>query len=265
MLKFSLIIPTRDRAVLFHRTIAGIWSHTTNKNDVEVIVVCDNDDGVSPKYVQDAIQKWPALNIRMLMRDRTEFSNRDYYNWAGEQAQGELLWIFADDLELVKFNWDVVVWEAYQAYKTGREDNCFCFSIMDNTPPPSARLPKFPCFPMFTRESQKLFGWLLHPAPPNWGADYITYKIFQPLDRLIELHNDNFLNHISYHTHQVPTDATGARIGRIFNKLKMIPKFNTDRILAEEVPTLRQKLACKIEEVKKGNSNQQKSNDGGAH
>ena len=241
-MKFSLIIPTRDRPVLFHRTIESIFTHTYQKRDIEIVVVCDNDDPVSQAYVKDAIYKWPALSMRLLTRERTEFSNRDYYNWAADQAFGDLIWIFADDLEIVKFNWDVVIWEGYQQAKRSRTDNVFCLSIKDNTPVPRHDMPKFPCFPMFTRECRAFFGWWLHPVPPNWGVDYICYQIMNPSRSIINFHDDNFLNHISYHTHQVPTDATGARIGNIFNKLKMIPKFNTDRILQEEVPELRKKL-----------------------
>ena len=241
-MKFSLILPTRDRHALFQRCIASIYSHTAKKNEIEILVICDNDDPGSTLYAQDAIRQYPALNMKLLMRDRSEFSNRDYYNWAADQSSGELVWIFADDLEIVKFNWDVVIWDGYQHAKKTRPDNCLCLNIRDNTPVPRHDMPKFPCFPMFTRECRNLFDWYLHPAPPNWGTDYICYQIFQPLDRLIPFQDDNFINHISYHTHQVETDETGLRIGRIFNRLKMRPEHNTDRILSEEVPKLREKL-----------------------
>jgi len=260
-MKFSLIIPTRDRPILFHRTIESIRTHTTNHKDIEVVVVCDNDDSKSQAYVKDAMSKYPSLSIRLLTRERTEFSNRDYYNWAADQSTGELVWIFADDLEITKFNWDVLIWNGYQGFKVGRPDNCFCFSIKDNTPPPSHTLPKFPCFPMFTRECRELFGWYLHPSPPNWGVDYIAYKIYQPLDRISQFHEDNYLNHISHHNHQVKEDETSLRIGRIFNRLKMRPEHSTDRVLGEEVPKLRQKLAKQIEDCLKGDCNNKKPTD----
>lgn len=261
MKKFSLIIPTRDRAILFHRCIEAIWTHTTHKNEIELVVICDNDDPASIAYVENAKSKWPQLDMRLITRDRTEFSNRDYYNFGGDQATGELIWIFADDLELTKFNWDEIIWSGYQGFKVGRPDNCFCFSIKDNTPPPSHTLPKFPCFPMFTRECRALFGWYLHPSPPNWGVDYIAYKIFQPLDRITQFHEDNYINHISYHNHQVKEDETSLRIGRIFNRLKMRPEHSTDRILGEEVPMLRAKLAKQIEDCLKGDCNNKKPTD----
>ena len=261
MLKFSILIPTRGRPILFHRCIESIYTHTTHKNEIEILVLCDNDDIEAQKYTADALRKWPQLNMKILLRERSEFSNRDYYNYLGAQAQGELVWIFADDLELTKFNWDKIIWSGYQGFKVGRPDNCFCFSIKDNTPPPSHTLPKFPCFPMFTRECLSLFGWYLHPSPPNWGVDYIAYKIFQPLDRISQFHEDNYINHISHHNHQVKEDETSLRIGRIFNRLKMRPEHSTDRILGEEVPKLRAVLAKQIEDCLKGGCNNKKPTD----
>ena len=34
-MKFSLILPTRDRPALFQRSIESIWTHTKHKNDIE--------------------------------------------------------------------------------------------------------------------------------------------------------------------------------------------------------------------------------------
>lgn len=251
MKKFSIIIPTRDRPILFHRAIEALWTHTTHKQDVEILVVCDNDDSASQKYVRDAMSKWSQLDINLLTRDRSEFSNKDYYNWAGALAQGDLIWCFADDLEMVKFNWDETVWNNYKGFKADKPDDIICIGVRDNTPSPSHRLPKFPCFPLFTRRARDFFGWLLHPAPPNWGVDYISYVIYHHMGRLIEINDDNYLNHICYHNKQVPSDETSMRIGRIFNKLKMRPEYSTDRVLAEECPKLRQKLGTEIEDAKR--------------
>ena len=262
MPRYSLIIPTRERPSLFARTIESIWTHTTHKNEIEILIICDKDDTFSQNYVKNAKSKYHQLNMNMITRERSEFSNRDYYGMAALQSTGELIWMFADDLEIVKFDWDSSVWAAYAGFQQGRPDNCFCFSLKDNTPPPSHRLPKFPCFPMFTRECQTLFGWCLHPDPPNWGTDYIAYLMYKPLDRLIELMDHNYINHISHHTHQVESDATSMRIGRIFNKLKMIAQYNTDVIIGTQVPQLRQKLANHIEFCKLGNPNQRKPNYG---
>jgi hypothetical protein len=241
-MKFSLILPTRDRPGLFERCIKSIWEKTTHKKDIEILVICDEDDQSSQIYVHKAKQMYSGMNIILLTRPRSELSNQDYYNWAGAQAIGEMIWIFADDLEIVKFNWDEAIWNSYQAFKKDKPDNCICANIRDNTPPPSHTLPKFPCFPMFTREARDFFGWLLHPSPPNWGADYITYRIYEPANRLLNIQDENYINHISYHNKQVKEDAIALRIGNIFNRLKMIPKYNTDRILSEEVPVLRAKL-----------------------
>lgn len=246
MKRFSLLVPTREREQLANKFMNSIWTNTTHKHNIEILFLCDNDDGGSQNYVIYLQKKFSAIDIKLINRDRTEFINKDYYNYLADRAEGEYLWVLADDLEIVRPNWDEIVYNNIQNFLADKPDKIVCVSIKDNTPPPSHRLPKFPCFPMFSRQAKDFFGWILHPAPPNWGADYIVYMIYRPANRLLEINDTNYINHISYHTKQVQPDNTNRRIGEIFNRLKMIPKYNTDRILSEEVPKLRQQLENKL-------------------
>lgn len=243
MYKISILIPTCNRPTLFQNCIQSISQNTKQLENLELLVIVDNTDDPTQDYVRKVMSQYRNIAITMLLRERSELLNEDYYNWAGRQATGDLIWIFADDLVVVAPNWDEVVQREVESFTKKYPDMVFCVSIKDNTPPPSHRLPKFPCFPMFTKQClPALGGWYLHPKVPTWGADYITYCIFQPIERLLELHDRNYINHVSWHTKQVEVDGTNKRIGEIFNKLKMIPHHNTDRILSEEVPVIRGKL-----------------------
>ncbi len=250
MKKFSLLVPTRERIKLAAGFMNSVFRNTTNKEDIEVLFVCDDDDTGSQNYVEQFKKTYGSIDIKLYTRPRTEFINADYYNWLADKAEGELFWVLADDLELVQPNWDVTVYQNYLTYINDKIDKVVCLSIKDNTPVPSHTMPKFPCFPMFTREAKDFFGWILHPTTPNWGADYICYMIFKPCGRLLEIHDTNYINHISWHTKQVKPDHINQRIGNIFNKLKMIPKYNTDRALSEEVPQLRKKLESYINDFR---------------
>ena len=250
MYKKTLIIPTRDRPKMFHDCLATINQFTANKQDLEILVIADDGDTATQEYVKAGMSAFPGIGIKMLTRPWSDHSNRDYYNWAADQSTGDLIWVFADDLMICVNNWDLMLDTVVSNYQKAHPDNVFCVSVRDNTPPPSHRLPKFPCFPMFTRPAMAALGWILHPKPKNWGVDYINYKIFgPPLNRICELHDRNYINHVSYHTHQVPSDATAIRIGQIFNQSKMIPHHNTDRILAEEVIPIQEQVKAYIEKV----------------
>jgi len=219
-----------------------VWKNTTQKKNVQVLFACDNDDNLSQDYVKSIIMRYHQMDVQLHKRPRTEFINNDYYNWLAKKATGDMLWILADDLQLIYNGWDTKFAPIIEWFQQDKPDKIYCVSIRDNTPPPSHRLPKFPCFPMFPKEVLQYLGYLLYYKVPNWGADYIAYATFKPIERLLEIKDVNYINHVSYHTKQVAVDATAKRIGDIFNRLKMIPQYNTDRILSEEVPPLRQKI-----------------------
>lgn len=248
MYKISLLIPTSDRKKLFTNCIESIRRTTTYKENIELIVIVDLENSSTRQYVQEVVDSYKDLNIRVLVRPQSELLNADYYNWASDQSNGDLVWIFADDLEITAFDWDTAVNREVASWSNKYPDRIFCINMRDNTPSPSHKMPKFPCFPMFTREAIKALGFTLHPKPKNWGVDYINFQIFQPIDRILNIQDRNYLNHISYHTHQVEVDPTAFRIGHLFNMSKMIPHHNTDRILAEEVPPLVLQLKQRIAE-----------------
>lgn len=252
--KISLLVPTRDRMQLLQKFVDSVAKMTRNLQNIEIVYICDDDDMRTPKTINNLEQQYPQIAMKTLVRPRSEMLNEDYYNHAARNCSGDLFWILADDLELVSPNWDDTVQIETESFYKKFPDKIICVSMKDNTPPPSHRLPKFPCFPMFTRECLKAQeGWILHPKVPTWGADYVTYCIFYPLGRLLELHNKNYVNHISWHTKQVEVDHINHRIGDIFNRLKMVPHHNTDRIIAEEVPTIRGKISDQGREYAKVN------------
>ena len=248
-MKFSLLVPSRERTLEFTRFITSVEKMTRNKEDLEILIAVDNDDFYTQEYVQNIINKYlGVLDIQMFIRERTEMLNNDYYNWLASKAKGDYMWVLADDLEIVVPNWDIEVAQEITNFIVKYPDKIFCISIKDNTPPPSHRIPKFPCFPMLSREAIEATGWILFPKTPTWGADYITFCIFDPLDRILKLHNKNYLVHYSYHTKTAEIDKTNWRIGEIFNRLKMIPHFNTDRAIEMEVPGIRLDLLQKVKD-----------------
>jgi len=46
-MKFSLLLPTREREVLFTNSIRSLNENTATKSEVEILVACDDDDDFS--------------------------------------------------------------------------------------------------------------------------------------------------------------------------------------------------------------------------
>jgi hypothetical protein len=221
---------------------------TKNLNNIDIHLIVDDDDTQTIDYTDKLMREYGMFEVyRHLIKRKnlvTEFNlNHDYYNYAASQSNADAYWVFADDVEIVSPNWDEVVIQEMENFFVKYPDKVICVSLLDNTPPPSHLLPKFPCFPIMTKEARKaLGGWILFPKVPTWGVDYVMYEIFHPLQRLLQLHNKCFVNHISWHTKQVGIDDTNEWIGHVFNQMKHVPHSSTERALEQEVPTIRGQL-----------------------
>jgi len=237
MVEFSLLCPTRERKNERNRFLISLVNTINNFDNVEILFAVDKDDIETQKDIEHSISTFSQLKIKMFVRNRSIFLNRDYYNWLTGFANGNYYWITGDDLIFMSKDWDYYLLQRIKEYTITRQDRIFCIGPKDNTPRPSDKLPHFPCFPILTKEAVYALGFALHPNAPTWGADFITFKIFSDnhLNRMLIIDDRVFINHVSWHTRQVSEDPVNKRIGGIFNKLKMIPLFNTDRILAEEV------------------------------
>lgn len=248
MRKISLIIPTRDRPDLFKRCIESWQTCTVHPENIELVVIVNDDDLASQEYVKKVLSQHRMFKQKILLRPYTQFINRDFYNWGADQAEGDLVWILGDDVLACGPMWDVHINNVIDSTFQKWPDGIFCLSIKDNTPVPRADMPKFPCYPMFPRQVREAHGgWYLVPTIPTWGVDFIIYKIYYGLERLVQIHDRNYLNHVSYHNHQVvQPDATNIRIGATFNLLKMRPEYSTDVYISNEVPKMIQMLQEKI-------------------
>ena len=247
-MKISLIVPTRQREKMFREFMSSVREMTKKKENIDLHFICDDDDVISLSYTKEVMKENPDfethLHLVQRKNDALTFNiNEDYYNMAAKKCNGDLIWILADDLEILTPGYDVEIIQEAINFTVKFPDKIFCISLRDNTPPPSHKLPKFPCFPLFTKECiPALGGWVLYPRVKTWGADYVTYCIFYPLDRLLQLHKKVYLNHKSWHTKQIKPDKTNQWIGHVFNQTKRIPVHNTDRIIDIDLPVVRARL-----------------------
>ena len=255
-MKISLLVPTRHRPKMLESFMSSVYKMTTHKKNVDIHFMVDEEDGSSVEYTKKIVAQYQnqiEMEVHYISRknDILKFNlNEDYYNNIARKAKGDLLWVLADDLELTQPNWDEEVITEVTNFSIKYPDKIFCVGLLDNTKPPSHRHPKFPCFPMFTKEAREALGWILHPGIKTWGADYVNYCIFEPLNRLLKLYNKNYLHHNSFHTKTTGVDTTNEWIGQVFNQNKMIGGMNgmpyTDTLIDRDCPIIRNELKEKI-------------------
>ena len=232
----SILCPTRNRADKRENLVKSLNETVNNPNNIELLFIIDVDDMVSEKHIGTLINRYDKLNIRYIKRTRSTFLNRDYYNYATQFAKGDFYWAIGDDVIFLIPNFDKIILDNLEVYLKNKPDKIVCASIKDNTPKPNPRLPRFPCFPLVSKQAVKVLGFFIHPSIPTWGADYAIYCLYKECGRLFEIHDECYLNHVSFHTKQCEEDVIAKRIGNIFNSLKMKPEHNVDKIVAEQVP-----------------------------
>ncbi len=241
---FSLLVPTRERRLQVKRFLKSVVETTSNKSAIEILFAIDEEDNASALNVIECQNQYPELNINFYKRNRSEYLNKDYYNYLTQFAKGEYCWILGDDCVLTSPNWDILVKKRLDDYFSVKKDRIVCVSIKDNTPKPSPTLPPFPCFPLISKEAINLLGFALHPEVPTWGADYLIFQLYFKSSRLLVIDDNVFVNHISYHTTHDPRleDLVNKRIGNIFNKTKGMPQHNIQRLEKEVLPKQIEKI-----------------------
>ena len=227
MLKFSILVPTRERIEPLKRLLKSIYDTTNHKEQIEVLVACDDDDIPTIEALEALVSQYRSLNLSYFIRPRSEFINHDYYNWLAEKAKGKFIWISADDLIFLQKNWDDIIWRRVNAFLLDKPDRLVCANIFDNTPGPGnppANKDQFPCFPLFSKEVLQQLGFLLAPQLPTWGADRYAYLLFTKADRFLVINDVVYLDHVSYHTKAMEADAITTRAGELCAKYAVIDK-----------------------------------------
>lgn len=239
MIKYSLLVPTRGRIKSLEKLFESLEETTFNKAEVEILFAVDIDDVPTQQFLniihhQHLHQDFG--NIQFFVRQRSEFTNRDYYNWLAGKSTGIYIWAVADDVVFLIKDWDKIITEKIESYLHDKPDRIMCAGIRDSTPKPRRDLPNFVCFPLVTKEAFNFFGYLLCSDLPVWGNDLAIYELYTKSNRYLPIRDSVYLDHVSWHTHSAIEDATAKNIRNIFRRYQHIPEHNVDNIRRTFIP-----------------------------
>ena len=222
----SIICPTRDRVHNLERVLISLERTCCDVNNFEIIFICDSDDIASMAYLNQAKARFPKIHMSHYARERTEFLNRDYFNWALQFAKGKLFWVFGDDLEMVHSEWDKAIFDYLYNFWKGRDDRIAYISVKCDTPTPPGIDHPFACFPIMSREAVEKVGFFMIPEIPSWCSDYAISKLYYESNRLMTM-KEQLVKHIGV--------ETGAIIGdKVTERMDMIHKKYNSPLLAEK-------------------------------
>ena len=90
---------------------------------MEILFGCDADDATTMKVINNLKNKYHQhIDIIYKYRERSEWLNRDYFNWLANMARGEFCWNIGDDLVFKVQNWDKIILEKLDIYFKDKKD-----------------------------------------------------------------------------------------------------------------------------------------------
>jgi hypothetical protein len=107
----SVLLPTRARTKLVHRSVASVLSKSVDPTQIEIITAYDEDDQTSIKYFHS--DKWQSLINKYQAHEQTlccpcwGYSGlNQYYTAMAKQAHGKWFMIWNDDAVMITSGWD---------------------------------------------------------------------------------------------------------------------------------------------------------------
>jgi hypothetical protein len=105
----SLLIPTRGRPSILLRSLESIIHSASSTENYEILFGVDKDDTNTTTFLNElSILKEKQVNYKVYLFDPLGYKQLHvYFNFLAEQTNGDLLWVFPDDYEILTKNWDL--------------------------------------------------------------------------------------------------------------------------------------------------------------
>lgn len=160
----SVLLPTRKRTQLVHRSVQSLLSLSSCTANVEIIVAYDDDDSESHSYFHGT--EWTKFiqahgaKFQVLKCPRWGYQQLNlYYTAMARRAHGQWLFIWNDDTVMLSQNWDQEI----------QQNSDFVGMLHMTT---ENFKPSLTLFPLIPRVWLELFGEIsLHQLNDSWIQD----------------------------------------------------------------------------------------------
>ena len=178
----SIILPTRGRGALLHKSLLTLIEKAYNITAIEFIIAVDNDDIATKNYVKNIlVPDFDARNISLRVFSVPRFGYKElhkYINFLSEQAHGHWIIFWNDDAIMITDHWDKPIIERIGQFKL--------LAFKDNHGHP------YSIFPILPRDWFILTGeFSSHTSNDAWVSQ-IAYicDIFERIN--VEVFHDRF-------------------------------------------------------------------------
>jgi hypothetical protein len=106
----SILVPTRNRTNKLKISLDTLFETCYNEYNFEILCGVDNDDFETIHFLNDYIVNHP--NIKYFLFKKGGYKNvYKIQNYLVSQASGHFIFPYADDSEILSYNWDLVLKE----------------------------------------------------------------------------------------------------------------------------------------------------------
>ena len=106
--KISLLLPSRERSIKFLRLLNSINNTCSNKDNIEILLLLDDDDKELNEYKKIIHNKeFKELNIKLFVKNLDSHSQRN--NFLASNSIGDIIFPINDDIVFKSKDWDIQI------------------------------------------------------------------------------------------------------------------------------------------------------------
>jgi len=193
--KISLIMPTRERPKWVERYFQSVLDHTSNLENIELVLYIDDDDSASMDLDCDRFRVVKIIGPRLTMGA--------FNTICMKKAEGDIIVLQNDDMVIRTKGWDEMLLKFHDQSEDG---------IYLAYPNDLSMKEKLSVAPILSRRTCELLG---DPFPEPYPGGFIDYHIFDIFIRLKRLGFDRFyfindliIEHLHYRIGKSEYDKT---------------------------------------------------------
>ena len=192
-MKFSIISNTRKRVPLLKQLVNNITEKTKNLSNIEVLLMCDDDDKGTIDFLKSFNQFNGRFDLRFFVKPRP--SNLLIgINELAREARGDGLFVMNDDACILTSDWDEVAEQVI--IDNVKKDGIFFLNTSDTSvDKPDGK--QYASFPIISKKSVEIIDRFFLEDFVGLGGDSSIFRVYEAVDRVFEC-RDICIDHL-YH------------------------------------------------------------------
>lgn len=239
--KFATIIfPSRGRLDLVEQLLKSIENNTHNKEWIEVISICDQDDKDTINLFTKLSQE-VSFDFYFIVRKRNETLNlpKDYYAPLLKlRSDSYITWGLGNDTEIITKDWDLKLYAALQEslpeffQNVDNNSKYYYFTVSDNSHwTTSGNINKYGdqscCFPILSSNYCTDAKEIMPSEFPAWKGDTVLHMLMSvsPQCQIVCVNEFIEIQHYCFHNNTYKKDEIAERVE---NTSLEFDKYNQD-------------------------------------